>query len=555
MHLIKRWGVWVLVIVLVAVSIWYGWQRFASQRAVAGQEARMMAVKVERGNLQVRVSGTGAVQAANQEEIRARMSGTVYRIDMEDGQEVQAGQVLAELEVQDLSLQIDRARLDIVIQERELARLRQEKTIDAVIAPASGEVTWRVRPGDRVQEGAIIGTLQDRTKIKIVGRFNAAQMQHIRAGQQAEIFLPDFLSYLNARVVEVSTLPKVESAGSILYDVWAEIVNPGGLLPGMKAYMSVTTANGNLRAVEESILSLSDPVDIRATITGKIKTIKVESGRGVVSGQVLAEISDPDRADKLVDQIAIAELRLQQARLDLEDREGQQKDRNTNRLIVAPIDGMVVLPAKPVGVGDSINQGTVFGRIVDYTQLQAMIPVDELDVAKVRPGQRVRFTAAALPGKNISGEVLRVASQGTSQSGVATFDVTMRIEAVPKLKVGMTVNAEAIVEQRENVLLIPIEAVNEERGRSIVMVPGVPGEDGKAGSPRPVPVRTGANDAAKIEILEGLQEGQEVLIMAAQSRAGTMPMNRMPGMGPGTGPGGRTGQPSGPPQQRGGSQQ
>lgn len=548
MLLLKRWGVWVLVVVLISAAAWYGWRQYSSGRASANQGPQTMAVKVERGNLLVRVNGTGAVQPVNQEEVRARMSGTVNMIAMKDGQQVKAGQVLAELDVQDLSLQIARLKLDITIQERELASLRQEKTLDTINATAAGEVTWRVRAGDRVQEGAIIGTLQDRSKMEIVGRFNSDQIQHIKVGQSAEIFLPEFLSTLTARVVEVNTAPKAGTAGAILFDVRAEIMNPGGLSPGMKARMSVITVNGVLGAVEESILSLSEPVDIRSSIAGNIQTIKVENGRGAVAGQVLAEISDPDRADKLVNQIATAELRLQQARLDLEDREQQQKDRSQNRLVVAPIDGTVVLPAKPVGVGDSINQGTVFGRVVDYSQLQVVTPVDELDVAKVRPGQRVRLTAAALPGKNISGEVLKVASQGTSQSGVATFDVTIKIEANPELKVGMTVNAEVLVEQRQNVLLVPIEAVNEQRGRSIVMVPGEPGEDGKPGSPRPVQVRTGAYDAARIEIIEGLQEGQQVLIQAAQSRAGNIPGIRIPGMGA---PGGAQPRPS---QQRGGSQ-
>ncbi|MEW6661412.1 MAG: efflux RND transporter periplasmic adaptor subunit [Bacillota bacterium] len=554
MHLLKKWGIWVLVVVIITASAWYGWQKYSVRRASANQGSQMMTVKVERGNLQVRVTGTGAVQAANQEEIRTRMSGTINRMAMKDGQQVQAGQVLAELDVQDLSLQIDKARLDITIQERELAKLRQEKTVDTVTAPGSGDIAWKVKAGDRVQEGAIIATLQDKSRMEIVGRFNSAQVEHIKAGQTAEVFLPEFLSTLSAKVVEVNASPRAGTGGSILYDVRAEIKNPGGLTSGMKARLSVVTGNGTLGAVEDSVLSLPEPVDLRAPITGKIQAIRVENGRTVALGQSLAEISDSDRADKLVDQIATAELRLQQARLDLEDKERQQRERNQNRLVLAPIDGTVVLPAKPVGVGDSVNQGTVFGRIVDYSQMQVVIPVDELDVAKVRPGQRVRLTAAALPGKNISGEVLTIAAQGTSQSGVATFDVTIKIEPTQELKVGMTVNAEIVVEQRQNVLLVPIEAVNEQRGRSMVMVPGEPGEDGKPGSPRPVQVRTGAYDATRIEILEGLQEGQQVLIQAAQSRAGNIPVIRVPGMGTPAPGGGNFNPQSRPAQQRGGGQ-
>lgn len=517
MKLPKNVRVWVIGTVIAAVALGLGWRFFSTRSSAVSQTSRLMTVRVERGDLEVRVSGTGAVEAAAQEEVRTRISGTITRFDVKDGEQVKAGQVLAELDAPDLRLQIEKARLDVAIQERELATLLGEKTFEQVKSPGDGEITWKVKEGDRVQEGNVIATIQNRKRLELVGKFNSAQVEHIKPGQEAVVFLQEFLLNVPARVVEVGDEPRPAGAGAILYDVKAEINNPGGLDAGIKGWLTVLTPAGEIRAVQEGATSLPKAMDVRAPISGSITALRVDNGKSVGNGQVLAELSDPDRAGQLANQIALAELRLQQARLDLQDKEG-------NRRVIAPIDGIMVLPAAPKGVGDDVSQGTVLGTVVDYSQMQVDIPVDELDVAKVKPGQQVRITADALPGNAITGLVQSIAFQGTSQNGVATFDVRVAIEPADGLRGGMTVHADILVDRRQNTLLVPIEAVQQGEGRSSVLVP-----EGSGRSPRPVRVKTGAYDTSRIEILEGLEEGQEILIMSVTNVSGNR--SRLPGSG------------------------
>lgn len=517
MKLPKNVRVWVIGTVIAAVALGLGWRFFSTRSSAVSQTSRLMTVRVERGDLEVRVSGTGAVEAAAQEEVRTRISGTITRFDVKDGEQVKAGQVLAELDAPDLRLQIEKARLDVAIQERELATLLGEKTFEQVKSPGDGEITWKVKEGDRVQEGNVIATIQNRKRLELVGKFNSAQVEHIKPGQEAVVFLQEFLLNVPARVVEVSAEPRPAGAGAILYEVKAEINNPGGLDAGIKGWLTVLTPAGEIRAVQEGATSLPKAMDVRAPISGSITALRVDNGKSVGNGQVLAELSDPDRAGQLANQIALAELRLQQARLDLQDKEG-------NRRVIAPIDGIMVLPAAPKGVGDDVSQGTVLGTVVDYSQMQVDIPVDELDVAKVKPGQQVRITADALPGNAITGLVQSIAFQGTSQNGVATFDVRVAIEPADGLRGGMTVHADILVDRRQNTLLVPIEAVQQGEGRSSVLVP-----EGSGRSPRPVRVKTGAYDTSRIEILEGLEEGQEILIMSVTNVSGNR--SRLPGSG------------------------
>jgi HlyD family secretion protein len=74
-------------------------------------------------------------------------------------------------------------------------------------------------------------------------------------------------------------------------------------------------------------------------------------------------------------------------------------------LITAPFNGELVLESKLPGVGEEVSSGTLFGAVVDYSRMQVVIPVDELDVTQIKPRQTVRLTANALSGVMIDGVV------------------------------------------------------------------------------------------------------------------------------------------------------
>ncbi|MEW6622838.1 MAG: efflux RND transporter periplasmic adaptor subunit [Bacillota bacterium] len=550
MQFVKKYWLWIVVIVVIIGIIGSTWYFISARRKAQAQPSDTMTVKVQRGDLEELVSGTGSIEAAVQEEIRTRISSSIAGFYMSDGQQVTAGQLLAELEADDLSLQIERKRLDIAISERDYNKLRQQLTPTVIKAPSAGEVTWLVKENSRVQEDAVIATVLDRSIMEVTGSFNSAQLADIRVGQKAEVFLPDFLTSVPAQVVQVNSDAKAGESGAILYEVKVEFKNPGGLDLGMKASLKVFTPNGEKQAVTTGNLMSGSSTDIRAPIAGRIVRVKVDSGRTVQEGGALAEIENPD-PEQLNDNIATAGLRLQQLKLDLLELEQKQLERKQNMKILAPFDGTISLPSQAKGVGDDVSQGTVLATIIDYSKIQVVIPVDELDIFKIKVGQNVRISADALPNIPITGQVVKIASHGRSQSGVATFDVTVAVEPVEGLRVGMTVNTDILVEQKLNTLLVPIEAVNRRQGRATVLVADKSEGNGSDVQTRPVQVTTGAYNASFIEILEGLEEGQEVVIQGAAARSGVPVI--IPGMG---GVGGQ--RPSGyqgggaPTQQRGG---
>ena len=160
----KKIGIIILVLILIFVLGSLAWRSLVKRVNEAMSVLQEMTAMVERGDLEVKVSGTGTVIAAVEEEIRTRISGTIAEFNLKDGQTVQKGQVLAKLDVEDVGLKIEQARINLALAERELAKLQQEKTAAVVTAPATGRITWKIKEGEQVQKGSVVGTIQDYNK-------------------------------------------------------------------------------------------------------------------------------------------------------------------------------------------------------------------------------------------------------------------------------------------------------------------------------------------------------------------------------------------------------
>lgn len=153
--------------------------------------------------------------------------------------------------------------------------------------------------------------------------------------------------------------------------------------------------------------------------------------------------------------------------------------------------------------------------IYDLSYLELEMAVDELDIGKVEVGQEVRITADALEGQTFSGVVDKVSINGTTANGATSYPVTIIIEDYGDLRPGMNVSAQIIGEVVPNALCIPVDAV--ERGNTVTVPgPGALSEDGLSvvdvTKLETKEVTLGRNDDEYIEVTDGLEEGDVVLI-------------------------------------------
>ena len=247
---------------------------------------------------------------------------------------------------------------------------------------------------------------------------------------------------------------------------------------------------------------------VYATGSGTVTGFDKLAGSTVAKGEVLCTVeSEANRS-----QVSNAELSLQSARLSA----GSAADNLDDYRIEAPISGTVI--EKKFKAGDKVDgasSGTL-AIIYDMSYLKVEMDVNELDIGKVRAGQSVEITAAALMGQTFQGTVERVSVNGTTTNGFTTYPVTIVVENYGDLKPGMNVSATILGETAENALCVPVGAVN--RGNT-VLVPGegAMSEDGSAVADlsklEERPVTLGRSDEAYIEITSGLTEGETVLIV------------------------------------------
>jgi len=183
--------------------------------------------------------------------------------------------------------------------------------------------------------------------------------------------------------------------------------------------------------------------------------------------------------------------------------------------IVAPIDG--VISSVSTQEGETVSAALAaptFVTIVDLDRLEVWAYVDETDIGRIRVGQAARFTVDTFPDRAFEGAVAAVYPRAEIRDNVVNYVVVVRFPppADRVLKPEMTASVSIVLERRPGVLLVPRRAVRSEGGRTVVLV-----QDGERVTARPVVV--GRRDEVSCEIVEGLREGEAVLVAAASPGA------------------------------------
>ncbi|HEY1206642.1 MAG: efflux RND transporter periplasmic adaptor subunit [Bryobacteraceae bacterium] len=186
-----------------------------------------------------------------------------------------------------------------------------------------------------------------------------------------------------------------------------------------------------------------------------------------------------------------------------------------NSTIVSPMDGIVL--SRDVEVGDAVSSILVLGSqatkimtLGDVSDVYVLGKVDEADIGKVYLGQPARIVVESFKDKKFSGKVTKISPLGVEKDNVTTFEVRVSIRNPSgELKANMSANAEIILEEKKNVLLVPESAVVYDRQRNTSLeVPDLANEKGR----RQVACKLGISNGVKTELISGLKEGEKVIL-------------------------------------------
>jgi HlyD family secretion protein len=212
----------------------------------------------------------------------------------------------------------------------------------------------------------------------------------------------------------------------------------------------------------------------------------------------------------------LARVALMKAQQDRElTRRGRLTAGGQESIIRAPAAGTVL--TRLVNEGDPIvpltsyQPGTEMATIANMSDLIFKGTVDEIDVGKLGAGMQARIKVGALPTDVVTGRVQRIAPQAQQKEGATLFDVEIELEPNSKvtLRAGYSANADVIIREKKDVLVLPERLVSFEDGGKKTFVE-LPQSDPKA-EPKKLEVKTGVSDGLNIEIVSGLSKGQKVV--------------------------------------------
>ena len=322
-------------------------------------------------------------------------------------------------------------------------------------------------------------------------------------------------------------------------------------------------ADFNSEVKAGQVVAQIDPVVFQATVT--------QAEGDVASAQAGLELAraNATRTEDLVKKQNSSRADLDQAMATLHQAEAMVKIKQgaldkakadlDHCTITSPIDGVVISRSVDVGqtVAASLQAPVIFAIAQDLSKMQIDTNVAEADVGVVTVDQNVDFTVDAFPARTFHGKVVQVRNAPITVQNVVTYDTVIGVSNDElKLKPGMTANVSVVVAHRDNALQIknaalryrPPDATPAESRPPAIAQPG----GGKPGGPRPsagrerrpertvyvlrngskrpqaVQIKTGISDGVVTEVLEGVNEGDRVVIGTIGSGTAPNPASTNP---------------------------
>ena len=492
----KNWKWLVPVVCVVALGGWFILRPSPAQNT--NVDINYVQTTPEKRDVTNTLSGTGILNPANTYNVKSLVAGKVLTSTAEEGDIVEEGDVLYTVDSSDATTKAEQA--SIALQQ---AQRSYDKTVDRqyVRAEVAGVVsTLKVAKGDEVTSGQEVAVIRDSSKMLLNLLFPAADAANFSVGQSADVVLDGTFETLKGTITAVTGTDELSTGNLLVRTVTIRVNNAGGLTTAQAATASV---NG-VSSIASATFAYQAERTLTAQASGTVSAINVQEGGAVSKGDIIIELT----GDELTESIQSASESLRSAEISMQN----QQDNMSNYTITSPISGTII--EKDAKQGDALTSGSTLCVIYDLSYLEMVINVDELQIGALSVGQKVQITADAVTDKTYVGTVTRVSMKGSSSGGTTTYPITIRIDNTDGLRPGMNANAEIVVAEAGNALVVPNAAVI--RGGYVLVSKKSPSaanavEDMDAPDGYVyVKVETGVSDDSYTEIKSGLQEDDTV---------------------------------------------
>lgn len=544
-----------IVLVIVLGGAWYTYGALTSTSG----ETRYVLGNVASSTIVSSVSESGQVTADDQINLTPQASGQIISINVVPGQSVSAGQLIAEIDPTTALQAVQSAKENLESAQLSLQELQEPATTltltqqQSNITEAQQNLTtlYQSTYGDVINTfvdlPAIISGLQDvdlGNEAAGASQWNIDyyESQTSKYSTQASTYRDTaYNDYETARAsydatfADYQALPSTPTQAQITQILQETSDTTAAIATAVKSannfiqfYNDQLTENG---ATPKAIAAtqISNLTSYLSKAQAHINTLLADTN-SVASDQENITVAQDTLAQT---QAGADPLNLQGSQLSVQKAQealDQANQNLSNYYVTAPFAGTIA--AVPANVYDQASSGTTVATLIT-TEQYADLSLNEVDAAKIQLGEKATLTFDAIPDLTLTGTVAQLDPVGTVTQGVVTYDVRVGFDTQdPRVKTGMSVNADIQTAVAENTLTVPSAAIKTTNGVSYVQVfnPPLPTSTGATASqgivsvtpPQNVTVTTGISDNTNTQILSGLTLGEQIVVRTTTGNTATV---------------------------------
>lgn len=480
-------------------------------------------VKISRGDISQEISESGQVQKGEKINLTFKNSGRIEKIYVKAGDDVSAGQELAKLETSDIEIQLEEAKTSL-----ELAQLNLKKLL-------SGAKPEEIKIAQTQKEEAQVSLELAKENLKIsyetaLTVLDSSYPQIYNTNNFIDEFFENYIFFYDDDARKIfSAREKIWSAKEKASE-YLEIAKKSSKNEDIekavfimadslkKTFDSLETTR---KIIEESALysvsvsdtdkdfldtlktnintALTNVINIQQTISSSKLNVETAEKKLKEAEHQLELITSP--ASQIDVNIYETQIKQAQARVKLYENQIEQSK------LISPIDGKIVEIKKQVGeLVQPVFQDVAMVLLPAF-QYEIKVNIYEENLVKINVGNPVEITLTAFPNEKFKGKVTSISPAEKIIEGVVYYEATIGFEEAPEnIKPGMTADVVIQTDLKENVLILPRDAIHRKNGKVIVEV----FQGGKIKEKEIEIGIEGKNDM--VEIISGVEEGEEVVI-------------------------------------------
>ncbi|MEK7628183.1 MAG: efflux RND transporter periplasmic adaptor subunit [Patescibacteria group bacterium] len=530
-----------------------GYWAYSAYTTTAG-ETRFVLGTVKKGTIVASVSASGQVSASSQLDIKPKASGEIISIRVTSGQKVGPGTLIAVLDPTSAQKSVRDAESNLESAKLSLEKIKRPADTLSLIQSENSLAQATVALGKAYDDGfnSVADSFLDLPTI-MAGQEDILYGKSVNpSGSQNN--LSAYTDMVDGRDLDVlvfrddavAKYKKARDEYDVVFLAYRAMTRNSSreAIESIidKTYAMARTVADSVKSTHDFLGFVKDKIiEQNASVPSALTADQTENASYIADANssltallnlketiASAKYSITEKTESLAELKAGSDaLDIKSAELTLKQRENSLLDAKhalADYYVYAPFAGTIAtLSAKKY---DTAGSGTAIATLITSQKI-AELSLNEVDATKVSLGDKTTLSFDAIEDFTLTGEVAEIDAIGTVTQGVVSYKIKVRFDSQDeRIKSGMTANAAIQIETRQDVLVVPSGAVKTQNGVSRVQVfnPALVSEGGAQGVVSKTPptdseVVVGISDDSSVEIVSGLEEGQQIVTRTISTAA------------------------------------